>query len=114
MGLVVLFDLAPGLFFDGGVGRRLVDTHVVDFELLRPDSFVYTLCTAPSAADGDIEQQVEGAVKGPLLVVGIFIGQAFVGEGEIAPVVDEEADFFGCPLGGVNVELRADIGERGW
>ena len=57
-----VFDFAPGLAVDGG--GRLVDADVVYFHPLWPDVVGYALLPAPCAADGDIEQQVEGLVEG--------------------------------------------------
>ena len=88
MASVVFFDCAPGFFVDGGISCGLIDADVVDFEFLRPDGLVDSLGTAPGAADGDIEQQVEGLVEGPLTIVGLGVCGAFVDEGKEAFAID--------------------------
>ena len=82
----------------------MIDAHVVDLHALRPDRFVNSLGAAPRAADGDVEKQVKWFVERPLFVIGGAVCEAFVFKSEVVFIVDEGADFFGCPLDGVHVE----------
>ena len=87
----------------------MVDADIVDLQLLRPDISGNALSATPTAADGEIKQQVEGAIEGPLAVIGVGVGEAFIGKSEMVFAVDREADFPGRPSGGVDVECGAGV-----
>jgi hypothetical protein len=69
-----------------------VNPNVIDFHALRPDTLIHTLLAAPGSTDGDVEEEVEGFVEGPLFEISRRVSQTFVLESEVVLLIDVGAN----------------------
>jgi hypothetical protein len=74
---------------DVGLWLFIINPHVIYLHSLWPNPRIYALLTAPVAAHSNVQNQMKGLVKRPLLVVisGVF-------ECEVFLTIDEKIDFF--------------------
>lgn len=73
--------------------------HVVNRKDLWEDGIVNALLSTPGSANGQIQDQVVGFVKGPDIEAGMFVFK-----GEVLLVIHKEIDLLGSPLHGIYVK----------
>ena len=88
------------------VFRQLVNAHVVDLHCDGKGVLVNAFLAAPVAAPGKVQDDVEGVVEGPLVVV--FTKNGFL-QVELFLAVNVGYDLIFCPKEGVDVEVSLGL-----